>query len=35
MLKIVCVLIVQLAIHVMNRAPEETINMKSGDDIKS
>ena len=29
MLKMVCVLTVQLPIHVMNRAPEETINRKS------
>ena len=33
--KIVCVLIVQLPIHVMNRAPEEMINRKSEDDNKS
>ena len=32
MLKMVCVLTVQLSIHVMKRAPEETINRKSGDD---
>ena len=35
MLKIVCVLIVHLAIQVMNIAPEETINRKSVDDSKS
>ena len=35
MLKMVCVLIVQLSIHVMKRAPEETINRKSGDDNKT
>ena len=35
MLKIVCVLIVQLPIHVMNRAPEQTIHRKSEDVNKS
>ena len=35
MLKMVCVLIVQLPIHVVNRAPEETINRKSGGGNKS
>ena len=35
MLKMVCVLIVQLPIHVMNGAPEETIHRKSEGDNKS
>ena len=35
MLKMVCVLVVQLPIHVMNRAPEETIHRKSEGDNKS
>ena len=34
MLKMVCVLIVQLPIHVMNRAPEQTIHKKSEGDNK-
>ena len=32
---VVCVLIVQLPIHVMNRAPEQTIHRKSEGDNKS
>ena len=35
MLKMVCVLIVQLPIHVMKRAPEQTIHRKSEGDNKS
>ena len=35
MLKMVCVLIVQLPIHVMNRAPKQTIHKKSEGDNKS
>jgi len=35
MLKMVCVLIVQLPIHVMNGAPEQTIHRKSEGDNKS
>ena len=35
MLKMVCVLIVQLLIHVMNGAPEQTIDRKSEGDNKS
>ena len=34
MLKMVCVLIVQLLIHVMNGAPEQTIDRKSEGDNK-
>ena len=34
MLKKVCVLIVQLPIHVLNRAPEQTIHRKSEGDNK-
>ena len=35
MLKMVCVLIVQLPIHVMNGAPEQTIHKKREGDNKS
>ena len=35
MLKMVCVLIVQLPIHVMNGEPEQTIHRKSEGDNKS
>ena len=34
MLKMVCVLTVQLPIHVMKRAPEQTIHRKSEGDNK-